>query len=128
VANRRPARGKERAKKRRKVRPQRSTLLLRWSLVGVALFVGFLYYQPVSRYFATRDAVNAREAEVAQLRAERARLARRLELSTSTAALVREARLMELVRPGERLFIVKGVDEWRRANAKKQAATLGDDG
>ena len=33
---------------------------------------------------------------------------------------------MRLVRPGERLFIVKGVAEWRRAQARAKAeATLG---
>ena len=103
-------------------------MLLRWCLVGVVAFVVFLYYQPLSRYFETRSALNARSAEVAQLRAERARLAHRLEVSTTTAALAREARLMRLVRPGEKLFIVKGVDEWRRANARKARASLGDDG
>jgi hypothetical protein len=35
---------------------------------------------------------------------------------------------MNLVRPGERLFIVKGVKEWRRANARKARATVEDDG
>jgi hypothetical protein len=117
---------KKQAKK--KPRPQRTTVLLRWCLLGVAVFVAFLYYQPLSKYVETRSALNARSAEVAELRAERARLERRLAASTTTAALVREARLMRLVRPGERLFIVKGVKEWRRANARKQAATLGGDG
>ena len=105
----------------------RTAVVLRWCLLGVAVFVGFLYYQPLSKYFETRGALNARSAEVAQLRAERARLEKRLQVSATTAALEREARLMRLVRPGERLFIVKGVDEWRRANARKAPATLGDD-
>jgi cell division protein FtsB len=117
---------KKQAKK--KPRPQRTTVLLRWCLLGVAVFVAFLYYQPLSKYVETRSALNARSAEVAELRAERARLERRLAASTTTAALVREARLMRLVRPGERLFIVKGVKEWRRANARKARATLEDDG
>jgi hypothetical protein len=102
---------------------------LRWCLLGVALFVGFLYYQPLSSYFETRAALNERTAEVTALRQERARLAKRLEESATTAALAREARWMNLVRPGERLFIVKGVKEWRRANARAKAeATLGGDG
>jgi cell division protein FtsB len=113
---------------RRRTRPQRTTVLLRFSLVGVALFVGFLYYKPVAKYVDTRSALNARSAEVAELRAERARLQARLEESATTAALAREARRMNLVRPGERLFIVKGVKEWRRANARRQRATVEDDG
>lgn len=120
-------RPKQKTKKR--PRPQRTTILLRWCLVGVALFVGFLYYQPLSRYFETRAAMNERAAEVTVLRQERARLARRLEDSATIESLSREARRMRLVRPGERLFIVKGVKEWRRAEAKRRArATLGGDG
>jgi hypothetical protein len=125
MANRRAhARPKKRATKKT-ARPQRTTLILRWCLVGVALFVGFLYYKPVAKYFDTRAALNARSAEVAELREERARLAQRLEASATTAALAREARKLRLVRPGEQLFIVKGVKEWRRANARN---TVEDDG
>jgi hypothetical protein len=107
-------------------RPTRTTVVLRWCLVGVVAFVGFLYYQPLSRYYETRSALNGRAAEVAELRAERARLAKRLEASATTAALAREARQMRLVRPGERLFIVKGVKEWRRAHAKAARTIEGD--
>jgi hypothetical protein len=128
MAPRRTTRGHARPRKA-KQRPQRTRLLLRWCLLGVALFVGFLYYQPLSSYFETRAALNERTAEVTVLRQERARLAKRLEESTTLDALSREARRMNLVRPGEHLFIVKGVKEWRRAEAKrKQQATLEDDG
>ena len=128
MATRRTSAGpKGRGKKKK--RPQRTTTLLRWCILGVALFVGFLYYQPLSSYFETRAALNERTAEVTVLRQERARLAKRLEESTTLDALSREARRMNLVRPGEHLFIVKGVKEWRRAEAKrKQQATLEDDG
>jgi cell division protein FtsB len=125
AARRAPARPKKGKKSKR---PQRTTALLRWCLVGVAVFVSYLYYQPLSSYFETRSALNTRSAEVAELRAERARLAKRLEDSATTKALAREARRAGLVRPGERLFVVKGAKEWRRANARKAKATLGDDG
>ena len=95
----------------------RTTVVLRWCIVGVALFVAFLYYQPLSSYLQTRSALNERAAEVKQLRDERARLQARLADSETTTALAREARRMRLVRPGERIFIVKGVAEWRRAEA-----------
>ena len=42
-----------------------STVVLRWCIVGVALFVAFLYYQPLSSYLQTRSALNERTAEVA---------------------------------------------------------------
>lgn len=94
--------------------------MLRWCIVGVVVLVGFLYYQPLSRYFETRAALNERAAEVAVLRQDRDRLQVRLERSATLAALAREARQMRLVRPGERLFIVKGVKEWRRAYARSK--------
>jgi hypothetical protein len=128
VATRRTARAG-----RRTTRPARTTLLLRWSIAGVALFVAFLYYQPLSSYFHTRSALNDRAAEVERLRVERARLQRRLADSETTTALAREARRLRLVRPGERIFIVKGVEQWRRAAAKARTtaeagATLGGSG
>ena len=82
---------------------------------GASPCSAFLYYQPLSSYVETRAALGEREAEVRQLRDEKARLERRLADSATVAALAREARRMGLVRPGERLFIVKGVREWRRA-------------
>ena len=92
-------------------------MLLRWCVLATAGFVGFLYYQPLSSYLETRATLNERTAEVQLLRQERSRLQIRLEHSATVAALSREARRMSLVRPGERLFIVKGVAEWRRAHS-----------
>ena len=107
----------------------RTTVVLRWCIVGVVLFVAFLYYQPLSSYLQTRSALNERTAEVERLREERTRLRARLADSETVTALAREARRMRLVRPGERIFIVKGVAEWRRAQARAKAkATLGGDG
>ena len=93
-------------------------MLLRWCVLAAAALVAFLYYQPVSSYVETRTSLHEREAEVRQLRAEKSRLEQRLADSTTVAALAREARRMGLVRPGERLFIVKGAREWRRAHAR----------
>ena len=107
----------------------RTTVVLRWCIVGVALFVAYLYYQPLSSYLHARSALNERAAEVQRLRDERTRLQARLTDSETVTALTREARRMRLVRPGERIFIVKGVAEWRRAQARAKAkATIGGDG
>jgi hypothetical protein len=94
-------------------------VLLRWCMVGVFGLVGFLYYHPLTTYFETRATLNTRAAEMRGLRAEKARLEARLEASATLAALAREARQMNLVRPGERLFIVKGIPEWRRAHTMR---------
>jgi cell division protein FtsB len=102
-----------RARKRSLSRPPH---LLRWlAVVGVA-FLAFLYYRPLRAYLETRSTLDERRAEVRRLKAERTRLERRLAASTSTAALALEARRLALVKPGERLFIVKGIAAWRRAH------------
>ncbi|MEO5574966.1 MAG: septum formation initiator family protein [Gaiellaceae bacterium] len=104
-------------------------MLLRWCILATCGFVAFLYYQPLASYLETRSALHERAAEVERLREERTRLQARLADSTTLTALTREARRMRLVRPGERIFIVKGVDEWRRAQARARAATtIGGDG
>jgi cell division protein FtsB len=118
--------GKRAAK--RATRGRRSAVLMRWCVLGAAGFIGFLYYQPVTSYFETRSSLEQRAAEVRQLREERSRLQARLADSTTVAALTREARRMSLVRPGERLFIVKGVAEWRRAQARRAGATIEGNG
>ncbi len=109
---------------RRQARSQRTTILLRWCFVGVVVFVGFLYYRPLATYFETRATVNNRAAEVRELEQQNAQLERRVAESETLQALAREARRSWLVRPGERLFIVKGIEEWRRA----QRTTVRGDG
>ncbi len=118
---------RKRAVKRR-LRVRRSAVLLRWCVLAAAGLVAFLYYQPVSSYFETRKSLDDRAAEVQQLRDEKSRLQARLADSATVVALSREARRMGLVRPGERLFIVKGVQEWRRAQTTRAGATIGRDG
>jgi hypothetical protein len=124
VANRRPTRTDRRPKKKpaakQRARSQRSAIVLRWCILGVVVLVGFLYYQPLSSYLETRSALNERSSEVDQLEQERNRLQARLAHSSTLEALAREARIAGLVRPGERLFIVKGAKEWRRAHARAQ--------
>lgn len=82
--------------------------------VVVLTVMAFLYYRPLSTYLQTRDELGARRAQVVMLRAEKVRLERRLARTTSDAALAREARRIGYVKPGERLFIVKGIASWQR--------------
>jgi cell division protein FtsB len=95
-------------------RPSWSRLVLRWLGVVVLCLVGFLYYRPAKTYFEKRATLADRAAEVQRLREQKARLERRLEISNSDAALAREARRLGFVKPGEQLFIVKGIPEWQR--------------
>jgi cell division protein FtsB len=101
--------------RRRGGRPPLPALLRRWSLVLVLAAVAFLYYRPLTTYLETRGTLEKRTAEVQALERQRRALERRLAAETSNAALVRDARRLGYVKPGERLYIVKGIPDWRRA-------------
>jgi len=78
------------------------------------VLVALLYYRPLKAYLDARSEVAQRRAVVHRLETERARLQRRLGASTSVATLAREARELGFVRAGEHLFIVKGIEQWRK--------------
>jgi cell division protein FtsB len=99
----------------RRRRPSRAALVRRWLGVGALCLVALLYYRPVRTYIDTHKALVQRDADVKALRAERKALERKLADTATDSALVREARRLGFVRPGERLFIVKGVEAWNRA-------------
>jgi cell division protein FtsB len=89
----------------------RPTRLL--ALGGLTL-VAFLYVKPTQTYLHTKKQLDTRNAEVQVLRQEHTRLEKRLALSGTGDQLVREARSLGLVKPGERLFIVKNIPAWRK--------------
>jgi cell division protein FtsB len=86
-----------------------------WLLVGGLVAISLLYYRPVKSYLGTKHTLAARTAEVKALSAEKRSLEARLTLSQSGDAVIRAARRLGLVRPGERLLIVKGISSWRQA-------------
>ena len=65
-----------------------------------------------------QERVAEREAELTRLDRQNARLQQRLSLSDKDTFIEREARRLGLVRPGERLFIVKGVEGLRKASVR----------
>jgi cell division protein FtsB len=105
---------------RRRIRVRRRRLIA-FVIVGLSV-IGFLYYRPLRAYVDTRDTLAQRQAEVRALTAEKHRLEERLKLNASGATLVRAARRLNLVKPGERLVIVKGISAWRRAHAAARGA------
>ena len=118
MAQRRPGRGR---KGRRPAAPRvgRRRLRLLWGAAIVAVTV-FLYYRPISSYLETRNDLAVRQAEVNMLRQARTTLRLRLANSTSVEATEREARRLGFVRPGEQLFVVRGVSAWRRAHGSSR--------
>lgn len=96
---------------RRRFNRRRGLLLL-----GLVL-VGYLYYHPLRAYLDTRHELAQRAAQVRSLKLDNRALERRLANASSPEALAREARTeLSLVKPGERLYIVKGIAAWRRAH------------
>lgn len=75
----------------------------------------YLYSRPLASYLEARTELAERRAEIETLRATRAGLELRLTNATSLEATEREARRIGYVRPGEQLFVVKGIPDWRRA-------------
>lgn len=94
-------------------------MLLRWGIVAGACLVAIAYYKPARTYLHARNTVATRTAEVRTLRKQHRQLERLVAASTSDAELAREARRLGLVRPGERLFIVKGINRWLKQHADR---------
>jgi cell division protein FtsB len=106
--------------------PARKLLDRRLFAVVVLVLVGLLYYRPLHDYFASRAQQAARLAEVAKLERENAVLGRKLRLASSPAALAAQERLLGYIRPGEHLFLVKDIAEWRRRqNASRRGHHTG---
>jgi len=100
----------------------RPRLRARWLALLAIVLVGFLYYKPLKSYFGKRADLAQRRAEVDALRVQKAALERRVRLVGSGPELIRQARQLGFVKPGERLFIVKGVAAWKRAQRLAQKA------
>lgn len=104
-----------RARARAPRRPRRRLRLL-WLLALAGLAV-YLYSRPLAAYVETRRELEERRAEVQSLRVTKAELELRLANVTSLEATQREARRLGYVRPGETLFVVKGIRAWRAARS-----------
>ena len=98
----------------------------RWFAVGAFVLVGLLYYRPLHDYLEARSQRADRVAALRQLQKEHASLERRLRRASSPTALATEARTLGYIRPGEHLFIVKDIPQWRRRqHGGRHAASRG---
>ena len=98
--------------RRVKLRPTRLVAL------GGIVLIAFLYWRPLHAYLRTKHELQTRQAEVRSLQTEQARLQKRIAAMGSSTQLVREARRLGLVKPGEQLFIVKGIPAWRHKTVR----------
>ena len=81
------------------------------------MLVGLLYARPLKSYLQAKHDLAKRTADVRTLKAERRELQQRLAVTSTGEALTRQARQLGLVRPGEKLFIVKGISAWLHGKA-----------
>jgi cell division protein FtsB len=95
-------------------RSRRRFALRRLFALGALALVGLLYYRPLKAYVDAHGQLAQRAAAVHKLEHQRSLLQQRLRSSTSLATLAREARGLGYVKPGEHLFIVKGINSWRK--------------
>lgn len=80
--------------------------------------IGYAYYHPLRSWFETRGELHARSREVAQLAAQKHELEQRVQVSGTLDSVAREARQLGYIRPGEHLFIVKGIKAWQKAHSR----------
>jgi len=85
---------------------------IRLLALGGLVLLGFLYWKPLHTYLQTKHELQTRNAEVRALRTSRQARAphRPGRLERPADARSTQARL---VKPGEQLFIVKGITAWR---------------
>lgn len=87
--------------------------------VAVLVLVGLLYYRPLHDYISSRAQRAERLAEVRKLEREQAVLERKLRAASTAAALAAQERLLGYVHPGDHLFLVKNIPQWRRHNGAR---------
>jgi cell division protein FtsB len=92
----------------------RGPIARRWFAVAALVLVALLYYRPLHDYLDARGQRAVRVAAVRKLEKEQAALEARLRRASSLAVLAAEARTLGYIRPGEHLFIVKDLPQWRR--------------
>jgi len=79
----------------------------RWALIGVFVFVLYLYVGPARTWISTYGEAKRKRAEVAQLRAENERLRERRRELRRAGAIEHEARKLGMVKAGEKLYVVR---------------------
>jgi cell division protein FtsB len=99
-------------------RPPATTLARRWLAVVVIAMIGYAYYHPLRSWFETRAELHARANDVALLAAQKRELQQRVHVSETLDSVAREARQLGYIRPGEHLFIVKGIKAWQKAHSR----------
>jgi cell division protein FtsB len=107
--SRRPARARRR---RQRTGARRFVLFF---LLGL---IALLYAGPLRAYYDKRELVNQQRTQVELLKSAKSELKLKLREASTLEAAEREARRLWYAKPGEHLYIVKGIDEWRKSRAR----------
>jgi cell division protein FtsB len=99
-------------------RPPAAALARRWLAVLLIGMIGYAYYHPLRSWLETRSELHARAGEVGQLAAQKRELQQRVHASETLDSVARQARQLGYIRPGEHLFIVKGIKGWQKAHSR----------
>ena len=91
-------------------RPRGTRLLA----VGGLVLLAFLYWKPAHAYLSAQHKLQSTRTDVHALRVEHSRLERQIAAAGTGEEFAREARRLGLVKPGEKLFIVKGIAAWEK--------------
>lgn len=91
-------------------RPSRSQLALRWVGAAILVAIALSYIHPLTSYRHAQQEVAERQASISALERENGDLTKKLLDAGKSEFVVREARRLGLVREGEHLFIVTGVE------------------
>jgi cell division protein FtsB len=82
----------------------------RWALISVLGFVLYLYIGPLATWVSTYKEAGRKRAEVAALKEENRRLQERRAELRDPSALEREARRLGMVKPGEKSYVIEGLE------------------
>jgi cell division protein FtsB len=87
-------------------------------LLALVVLISLLYAGPLRSYYDKRELVRSEHYRVALLRSQRDALEQKLKNAKKAEAVERAARQLFYVKPGERLYIVTGINSWRRNQAR----------
>jgi hypothetical protein len=77
-------------------------------LVVTAIILAILFIQPVRAYRDANAHLRTARAQLANARADRERLGRDLAMAGTPGALLREARRLGYIYPGETPYVIQG--------------------
>ena len=86
-------------------------------MLFLLVLIALLYAGPLRSYYNKRELVNRQRAQVELLRSQQNELTRQLRRASTTEAAERTARRLFYVKPGEHLYIVKGIERWLQTRA-----------